>query len=127
VPEQTSKQAHGAALSDIMLASARNVRAVLAGRSLSDSLGQTQAGLRAPAQAIAFHTMRHLGLARQIKQILLRRTPSSMPCCWWQSASWRLPPVMREPKPMTAPAWRQRPKAFPRRIATYPSTQYTPS
>ena len=75
MPEQTSKQAHGAALSDIMLASARNVRAVLAGRSLSDSLGQTQAGLRAPAQAIAFHTMRHLGLARQIKQILLRRTP----------------------------------------------------
>jgi len=58
-----------------MLASAHNVRAVLAGRSLSDSLSQTPAALRAPAQAIAFHAMRHLGLARQIKQILLRRTP----------------------------------------------------
>ena len=58
-----------------MLASAHNVRAVLAGRSLSDSLAQTTPALRAPAQAIAFHVMRHLGLARQIRQMLLRRTP----------------------------------------------------
>ncbi len=58
-----------------MLASAHNVRAVLAGQSLSDSLALTSSALRAPAQAVTFHTMRHLGLAREIKQILVRRQP----------------------------------------------------
>src|SRR5690606_4312286 len=75
VPENPSKQAHSEALSDIMLASAQNVRAVLAGRSLSDSLATTPSALRAPAQAVAFHTMRRLGLAREIKQLLVRRQP----------------------------------------------------
>src|SRR5690606_38994358 len=38
-------------------------------------LATTPSALRAPAQAVAFHTMRQLGLAREIKQILVRRQP----------------------------------------------------
>lgn len=58
-----------------MMAAAHNVRDVLAGRSLSDSLAQTPAALRASAQAIAFHVMRRLGLARELRRLLVRRTP----------------------------------------------------
>src|SRR5690606_6589170 len=72
VPDISIKQAP---LSDTILASARNVRAVLAGRSLSDSLAETPAALRASAQAVSFHAMRKLGLARGIKRILVQRTP----------------------------------------------------
>nr|WP_257215207.1 16S rRNA (cytosine(967)-C(5))-methyltransferase RsmB [Pollutimonas harenae] len=57
------------------MASAQNVQAVLAGRSLSDSLAATPSAVRASAQSVAFHAMRHLGTARAIKQILVRRTP----------------------------------------------------
>lgn len=62
-------------LSDVMLASAQNVQAVLSGRSLSDSLAQTPPDLRAAAQAVTFHAVRRLGLARAVKQILVQRTP----------------------------------------------------
>ncbi|MGB3289856.1 MAG: 16S rRNA (cytosine(967)-C(5))-methyltransferase RsmB [Burkholderiaceae bacterium] len=72
MPDTSSKQAP---LSDIILASARNVRAVLAGRSLSDSLAETPAALRAATQAVSFHAMRKLGLARGVKRILVQRTP----------------------------------------------------
>lgn len=72
MPDISIKQAP---LSDTILASARNVRAVLAGRSLSDSLAETPAALRASAQAVSFHAMRKLGLARGIKRILVQRTP----------------------------------------------------
>ncbi|QAA95161.1 16S rRNA (cytosine(967)-C(5))-methyltransferase RsmB [Pollutimonas thiosulfatoxidans] len=62
-------------LSDTILASAQNVQAVLAGRSLSDSLSTTPAALRASVQAVAFHTLRNLGLAREIKLLMVKRTP----------------------------------------------------
>ncbi|PLC48890.1 methyltransferase [Pollutimonas subterranea] len=62
-------------LSDTILASAQNVQAVLAGASLTDSLAATPAPLRAASQAIAFHVMRRLGLVREIKQLLVQRTP----------------------------------------------------
>lgn len=62
-------------LSDTLLASARNVRDVLAGRSLSDSLAATPAELRASAQAVSFHAMRKLGQARHARRILVSRTP----------------------------------------------------
>lgn len=58
-----------------MLAAAHNVRAVLSGRSLSDSLAQTPAGLRPGAQAISFHAMRRLGLAFELRAALVRRVP----------------------------------------------------
>ncbi|MGB6103434.1 MAG: 16S rRNA (cytosine(967)-C(5))-methyltransferase RsmB [Pusillimonas sp.] len=75
MPDIPFSQTRTPTLSDTILASAQNVRAVLAGRSLSDSLAATPAAVRASAQAIAFHVMRHLGMARAVKQILVRRTP----------------------------------------------------
>jgi len=74
VPD-TSKPTRNIALSDTMLASAHNVQAVSAGKSLSDSLAATPPALRASAQAVSFHVMRRLGLVRAIKGIMVRRTP----------------------------------------------------
>ncbi len=71
-----SKPIRGSAtLSDTILASAQNVQAVLAGRSLSESLAATPLALRASTQAVVFHVMRRLGLAYEIKQMLVQRTP----------------------------------------------------
>ncbi|HUH87296.1 MAG TPA: 16S rRNA (cytosine(967)-C(5))-methyltransferase RsmB [Pusillimonas sp.] len=58
-----------------MLACARAVQAVHAGKSLSDALTATPTHLRAAVQAITFHVMRRLGLATEIKNVLVRRTP----------------------------------------------------
>lgn len=76
VPDISSKQTRGS-LSDTILAAGRNVQAVLAGRSLSDSLAATPVAVRAPAQAVAFHAMRRLGLARAVKDMLVQRPPSN--------------------------------------------------
>lgn len=62
-------------LSDTMLAAAQNVQAVLAGRSLSDSLAATDATLRASVQAVSFHAMRRLGTATVLREILVPRKP----------------------------------------------------
>ena len=62
-------------LSDTMLAAAQNVQAVLAGRSLSDTLAATDASLRASVQAVSFHTMRRLGTATVLREILVPRKP----------------------------------------------------
>jgi len=51
------------------------VRGVLAGRSLSDGLAQVPPELRAATQAITFHVMRRLGLALEIRRILVARVP----------------------------------------------------
>ena len=75
MPNTSSKPARTLTLSDTILASAQNVQAVLSGRSLSDSLAATPVAVRASAQSVAFHVLRHLGTARAIKQILVRRTP----------------------------------------------------
>src|SRR5690606_40982629 len=58
-----------------MLACARTVQAVKSGRSLSDALAATPAHLRSAAQAISFHVMRRLGLAMEIRSLLVKRTP----------------------------------------------------
>jgi len=75
VPNTPSKPSRTPTLSDTILAGAQNVQAVLAGRSLSESLAATPASVRASAQSVAFHVMRHLGLARAVKHIMVRRTP----------------------------------------------------
>lgn len=62
-------------LAAIMLASAQNVQAVLAGHSLSDSLARTAPELRSATQAVTFHVMRRLGLVRALKQVLVERPP----------------------------------------------------
>lgn len=71
----TSARPSGNALSDVLLASAHNVRAVLSGRSLSDSLAQTPAAMRAASQAVSFHAMRRLGVAVELRNALVRRIP----------------------------------------------------
>lgn len=75
MPNTPTKQTRTPTLSDTILASAQNVQSVLAGRSLSDSLAATPAALRPSVQSVSFHVMRHLGMARAIKRILVRRTP----------------------------------------------------
>ncbi|HEU0230263.1 MAG TPA: 16S rRNA (cytosine(967)-C(5))-methyltransferase RsmB [Burkholderiaceae bacterium] len=62
-------------LSDILLDSAQCVRAVSSGRSLSDALAEVARESRPAVQAVAFHVMRRLGLARAVRGILVRRTP----------------------------------------------------
>ena len=63
-------------LSDVILSSAQQVRSVLAGRSLSDSMGESDPGLRAATQAITFHVMRRLGLAQALRTELVPRKPA---------------------------------------------------
>jgi 16S rRNA (cytosine967-C5)-methyltransferase len=58
------------------MATARNVQAVMAGQSLTESLAQTPVDRRAAAQALAFHSMRQLGLAQAIRSHMVNRTPS---------------------------------------------------
>jgi len=62
-------------LSDILLASAKCVQAVLSGRSLSDSLPGIGHELRPAVQAISFHCMRRLGLAREMRRVMVPRSP----------------------------------------------------
>src|SRR5690606_11716814 len=64
-------------LSDTMLSAAQNVQAVLAGRSLSDSLAATDPVLRASTQAVSFHVMRRLGFATRLREILVPRKPAN--------------------------------------------------
>lgn len=70
----SSKQTR-TSLSDTILASAQNVQAVVSGQSLSVSLAATNPALRPSVQAVTFHVMRRLGLARAIKEALVERTP----------------------------------------------------
>lgn len=75
MPADHTPPQRAAALSEVMLACARAVRAVRSGRSLSDALAATPPHLRAATQAVSFHVMRRLGLASEIKSLLVKRTP----------------------------------------------------
>ncbi len=66
---------HSTALSDQLLATARAIRAVLGGQSLSEALEATPATLRPAAQALSFHAMRRLGHARAACERLVPRRP----------------------------------------------------
>jgi len=63
-------------LCDVMLHSARQVQAVLAGRSLSDELAETPATVRAAVQAVSFHVMRRLGLAGELRRLMVKHPPA---------------------------------------------------
>lgn len=62
-------------LSETLLAGAKAVQQVLAGRSLSDALAAAPASVRASAQAVSFHAMRQLGLARELSRLMVPRPP----------------------------------------------------
>jgi len=61
------------ALSSVLRESARHVRAVLDGQSLSRRMDATAAAQRGAVQAITFYTLRRLGLARALHAALVAR------------------------------------------------------
>ena len=63
------------ALADQLLHTARCVAAVAKGQSLSDALPAVPEALRPGVQALTFHTLRHLGLARAVVARLVQRNP----------------------------------------------------
>jgi 16S rRNA (cytosine967-C5)-methyltransferase len=65
-----------APLSEVLLASATAVAAVLGGASLTDALARTPQPLRPATQSVSFHVMRNLGRARAVKELLVTRQPA---------------------------------------------------
>ncbi len=63
------------ALAHVLLASAHHIHGVLNGASLTDCLAQTTPSLRAAAQAHSFYSLRHLGLAQELRRLLVPRQP----------------------------------------------------
>lgn len=66
------------ALADQLLQTARCVAAVARGQSLSDALPAVPDALRPGVQALTFHTLRHLGLARAVATRLVQRGPEPL-------------------------------------------------
>jgi len=75
-PDTPAPLSRSPRLCDVMLHSARQVQAVLAGRSLSDELASTPAAVRAAVQAVSFHAMRRLGLAGELRRLMVKRPPA---------------------------------------------------
>lgn len=63
------------ALAQVLLASARHIHEVLTGSSLTDCLARTPTSVRAAAQAHSFYALRHLGLAQELRRLLVPRQP----------------------------------------------------
>lgn len=63
------------ALSQVLLASARHIHDVLNGASLTTCLAQTPVAVRAASQAHSFYSLRHLGLAQELRRLLVPRPP----------------------------------------------------
>jgi len=64
-------------LSTQLRATARCVRAVEEGRSLTDVLPEVPPALRPGVQALTFHALRHLGMARALVALLAERKPQA--------------------------------------------------
>lgn len=71
----SSVRAHAPGLSLLLQHSADAVRAVLQGRSLAEGLPEVPVALRPGVQALTFHALRHLGLARALVEHLADRRP----------------------------------------------------
>lgn len=65
-------------MADQLLHTARCVAAVASGQSLSDALPAVPDALRPGVQALTFHTLRHLGLARAVATRLVQRSPEPL-------------------------------------------------
>jgi 16S rRNA (cytosine967-C5)-methyltransferase len=77
----------------LLQASAEVVAGVRAGRSATAALQHIEAPVRAGAQALAFHALRHLGRAEALRRILAQRSPppeadallcTALALCWRQ-------------------------------------------
>ncbi len=62
-------------LADTMLSSAKALQAVHEGQSLSEVMGQVPAATRGATQAVTFHVLRNFGLALEVRQMLVPKTP----------------------------------------------------
>ncbi|WP_442907235.1 16S rRNA (cytosine(967)-C(5))-methyltransferase RsmB [Hydrogenophaga sp. PBL-H3] len=67
----------GPSLATQLRHTARCVRAVEQGHSLSDVLPQVASELRPGVQALTFHVLRHLGTARELVEQLVQRKPDA--------------------------------------------------
>lgn len=65
-------------MADQLLHTARCVAAVASGQSLSDALPAVPDAVRPGVQALTFHTLRHLGLARAVATRLVQRSPEPL-------------------------------------------------
>ncbi|HLS50582.1 MAG TPA: 16S rRNA (cytosine(967)-C(5))-methyltransferase RsmB, partial [Burkholderiaceae bacterium] len=65
------------ALSDIIYSSAQMVQAVRGGQSLSEALSTVSTSRRAATRAVSFHVVRQLGMATELKRLLVKKTPSN--------------------------------------------------
>ncbi|KCB23287.1 16S rRNA (cytosine(967)-C(5))-methyltransferase RsmB [Bordetella hinzii] len=65
-------------LSAVLLSAAAAVQAVDEGRSLTDALAETEAGLRPATQAVSFHAMRYMGWADTLANRLVPRAPAPL-------------------------------------------------
>lgn len=72
---KTPKTKTEVSLSNSLLASAKCIDAVLKGKSLSDSLAQTQNNLRPAVQSISFYVLRNLGYAQAARKVLVKKVP----------------------------------------------------
>lgn len=67
------------ALSDVLFACAGCLRDVLAGRSLTESLQEVPAELRAPVQSVSFYVMRQLATGQALSGLLLdKKAPNRL-------------------------------------------------
>ncbi|MCQ9615598.1 16S rRNA (cytosine(967)-C(5))-methyltransferase RsmB [Paenalcaligenes niemegkensis] len=76
-PVSSSTPTLAPSLSDTLLASSRHIQGVLSGKSLTECLAATPDSLRASSQSVSFHALRRLGLARQLRQMMVPRKPQS--------------------------------------------------
>lgn len=65
-------------LSAVLLSAAAAVQAVDEGRSLTEALAETEAGLRPATQAVSFHAMRYMGWADTLANRLVPRAPAPL-------------------------------------------------
>lgn len=63
-------------LARVMLVSAAQIQAVLEGVSLTEAISRAPAALRAASQAHSFYCMRHLGLAQELRRIMVPKAPA---------------------------------------------------
>lgn len=63
------------ALAQVLLASAHHIHDVLNGASLTECLAHTPPAVRAAAQAHSFYSLRHLGLAQELRRLVVPRQP----------------------------------------------------
>ena len=66
---------HQPALSDLVMAAARGLQHIRAGGSGTVALANVPGQVKPGAQALLFHTLRHLGLAQALRSRLAPRTP----------------------------------------------------